>query len=381
MIHIFKEHYKKGSYTPWYDLLSIDEEHIFHTFSDTEDFENAWGIYEDENNIPIDSIDRRMENIEYHDNDIIILDSVHIPNQDSHTFHSDVIKSAKKISEKYKCKFVFFEDDNALHYEDTEFYTFFSNVFQVKESNKNCNYYRYRAKHQEYFKHIEPLLNIFLENIRFKKCNFIVGVDKIERLEIFKYFHNINLIKDSWVGYSGFASIIDDSMVNDGLLHFREQNVPTILDISFERSQEGNVNVEIPPIPTCITSYFSCICETQIIFGEGSGIHLSEKAFNPFISYNIPLILGSQDINKYLKNEGFWLAEDLFDLTPQKTHRDILEQYKRNLDVINEMSMEEIHSYYMKNIDNIKMNFNKIKYSNFKYKTDNYKLPQFTSVI
>lgn len=378
MVHIFKEHYKKGDYAPWYNLFDIEQEHQFHTFTDTEDFEHAWGIYEDENNIPESSLDTRMNSIKYNINDIIILDSVFLSNEDK---DYNVYTYAKKISKKYKCKFVFFEDDNAIGYVDTEYYTFFSNKFHIKNYYKNLNYYRYRGRHQTYFKHIEPLLSRFIDNIRLKKCNFIVGVDKLERLEIFKYFHNTNLVNDSWIGYSGFTSIISDDELSDNLLKFKKENVPTILDIPFERSQEGNVNVEIPPLPVSLTSYFSCVCETQILYGMDSEIHLSEKSFNPFISYNIPLILGSEDINKYLKKEGFWLADDLFDLTPQNTYRKILEQYKKNLDVISKMSYDDIHSYYMKNTQNIKRNFDKIKYSNFIYKSDNYELPKYTPFI
>ena len=72
-------------------------------------------------------------------------------------------------------------------------------------------------------------------------------------------------------------------------------------------------------------------------------------------------------------NIGFWLADDLFDLSPKQSRTDIINQYKSNLDTINNMTYDEIHEYYKKNINNIDRNFDLIKYAKFVYKQDNYK--------
>jgi hypothetical protein len=199
----------------------------------------------------------------------------------------------------------------------------------------------------------------------------IIGVDKKERLEIFKYVYNIGLDSESHLGYSAFTSQYDDSEISSALLRFKNEKLPVILDIPFERSLYGSVNVEIPPLPITMTSYFSCILETMVISGET--IHLSEKSWNPFISKNIPLILGSTYINQYLLSRGFWLAEDLFDLSPQYSVTDILHQYKSNLDIIQKMSYDEIHSYYIKNQPYIEANFSRIETVKFEFKSDNYK--------
>jgi hypothetical protein len=70
---------------------------------------------------------------------------------------------------------------------------------------------------------------------------------------------------------------------------------------------------------------------------------------------------------------GFWLADDLFDLSPKETRTDILNQYKSNLDIINKMSHKDIHEYYHKNMNHIDRNFDNMKYANFVFKPDNYK--------
>jgi hypothetical protein len=83
-----------------------------------------------------------------------------------------------------------------MEYMDTEHYTIFSNKFQTinidpSTYNLNCNYYRYRVPLQEYWPHLEYITQIYKHNVRQKKMNMIIGVDKVERLEVFKYVYNI----------------------------------------------------------------------------------------------------------------------------------------------------------------------------------------------
>ena len=369
MIHIIPQHIGKGSYTAWYDLLIFNEDHIFHQFNDTELIETKSIGEPPYSNLLIE----KLNSINPKVGDIVIFDSKYINNYDGQ-LEFDLIELSKKYN---NCKFVLFDDDNSTEYTDEERYTLFSNKFQKRKDNElnqydlNCNYYRYRSSHQEYFPHLKYITRIFQDNIRQKKLNMIIGVDKKERLEIFKYVYNIGLDSESHLGYSAFTSQYDDSEISSALLRFKNEKLPVILDIPFERSLYGSVNVEIPPLPITMTSYFSCILETMVISGET--IHLSEKSWNPFISKNIPLILGSTYINQYLLSRGFWLAEDLFDLSPQYSVTDILHQYKSNLDIIQKMSYDEIHSYYIKNQPYIEANFSRIETVKFEFKSDNYK--------
>lgn len=371
MIHVIPHHIAVGSYTRWYDMIQFDEPVIFHEFSNKEDIERKLlgePPYENE-------LIEHLNQIKPQLNDIVIFDYKYLYNYHNIEIH----KKLNELSRRYNnCKIVLFDDDNSAPYHDDERFTIFSNVFFVKtEDNKiielpeNCNYYRFRAPKQEYFPHLEYILKPFKLNIRQKKCNLIVGVDKLERLEIFKYFYNIGLDKESHVGYSGFTSTYDNSEISNSLLDFKNSHIPKILDTPFWMSEMGSVNVEIPALPITMTSYFSCILETQILLG--THIHLSEKSWNPFLSMNIPLILGSTYINSYLKELGFWLADDLFDLEPKHSRVDIINQYKSNLDIINNMSYDEIHEYYLKNENNIDRNFYIMKESKFYYNSKKYK--------
>lgn len=372
MIHIIPHHIAVGSYTRWYNMIDFDGDFIFHEFEDKEEIERKLigePPYEDR-------LISHLNKIKPTSKDVVVFDYQYLNGLDT----SRLSVRLNQLSRNYNnCKFLLFDDDNRHPYVDTERYTIFSNIFQVyredsqilNDNDLNCNYYRYRACFQDYFVNIEPIITKFQLNIRQKKTNLFVGVDKLERLEIFKYFYNIGLDKDSYTAYSGFTSTYDDSQINKHLQEFKKSHIPKILDTPFWMSEMGSVNVEIPPLPFTMNSYFSCILETQML--DGGLVHLSEKSWNPFISKNIPLILGSSYINKYLMDIGFWLADDLFDLSINHTTTDIINQYKSNLDIINKMTYDEIHEYYKKNINNIDRNFDLIKYAKFIYKQDNYK--------
>jgi len=373
MIHVIPQHISKGSYTAWYRLLNIKDKHIFHSFDDTDEIEKK--LIGDPPYV--DKLIEKLNKINPQSGDVVIFDSKYI---DSHRGKIVIENNLIDLSKKYNdCKFVLFDDDNSVEYTDTERYTFFSNKFLVRDTTelhyyeRNCNYYRYRSGLQEYFPHLKYIIKIFDLNIRQKKMNMIIGVDKKERLEVFKYVYNIGLDSDSWLGYSGFACGYEEGEISSKLLEFKKNKLPVILDTPMERSMNGAVNVEIPPLPITMTSYISCILETMVVAEDI--IHLSEKSWNPFISKNIPLILGNKYLTQYLKGLGFWLAEDLFDITPQDSVPAIINQYKRNLDIIHKMSYEDIHSYYVKNQAGIERNFSLIENTKFEFKLDNYQQP------
>lgn len=364
MIHVIAQHIGKGTYTPWYDILNFKESAIFHKFDDDEQIEKK--II---GNPPyLNKLIKKLDFINPQNNDIVIFDLSYIFDFDVKSFNETITHLSKTYN---NCKFILVQDDNALPYIDTEIYTIFSNRFLKDESRINCNYYRYRSPLQDYWNHFDFITNQFIKNFRQKKMNMIVGVDKKERLQTFKYVYNIGLNLDSWLSYSAFVCSYDDSEISDSLLNFRNENIPIILDSTQQMCIDGDINVEMPPLPIAMTSYISCILETAIITGDE--IHLSEKSWNPFISKNIPLILGSSYINEYLKSLGFWMADDLFDLTPQLTRDSILEQYKNNLDIINKMSIDDLHNYFIQNKENINSNFQLLKNQKFIFDRKNYK--------
>ena len=340
MIHVIPHHIGKGSWINWYDLInfkSADEVTYYH-ISNPDIYEHNQLKREEY----FSHLINHLKVINPKEGDSIFCDLQYFPFEN----HQIFFNSVNELSEKFKVKFFLVDTDNFLSYMDTENYTIFSNKFNINSSDVNFNYFRFRPSKQNYVKYIPELFTPFLENIRQKKFNFIVGVDKIERLLSLKHIYDSKILNDGYVAYSGFSRSYDVNSISESLNIFRNENIPIILDVPYDRSEIGAVNVEYPPLPITLNSYVSFICETSVIMDE---IHLSEKSWNPFISLNIPLLLGSSLINTYLKNLGFWMADDIFDLSPKLNFIDIVTQYKSNIDIINNMSYSDLYDYFRQN--------------------------------
>lgn len=373
MIHVISHHIAKGSWNSWYDILLFNEDESvkFYTEFDREKSERKLigePPYFDKLLHILESINSKDSTERIKEGDIVFVDIAYF---DFNLPDDEYYNHIKNLSIKYKCKFFIIDTDNQFSFTDNQFFTIFSNRFDIQHSDINFNYFRYRARTYNIIQTTPNVISPYLENLRLKKANLIVGVDKPFRLVTLKHFYNTGLNKDSHIGYSAFTKAYDDSVLSKNLIKFRDETLPIILDTPMSKSEMGAVNVEYPPLPITLTSYVSCILETQMCMGDE--IHLSEKAWNPFISFNIPLILGSLKLNEYLKSLGFWLAEDLFDISTQKSGDSLIKQYLNNLDILNAMSMDELHQYYVKNLKNIHDNYHLLMNQKWYFNKDSYK--------
>lgn len=364
MIHIIPHHINGGSWIKWYKLIHFnDSEQVSHYKVDDPSLYERFLIAQEDYPIHLET---HLKNINPNEGDFIFCDIQYFPYWNPQLFESTIYD----LATKYGIKFFIVDGDNFRSYTDTEHYTIFSNRFDVKYSDVNFNYFRYRVGGQTYFYNLPEIFIPFLETIRQRKANFIVGVDKVERLLALKHIIDNGIDKDFYVGYSGFTKPYDDTQLSESLISFRDKTLPIILDTTFEKSCNGAVNVEFPPFPYTLNSYVSAICETSVSIDE---IHLSEKAWNPFISMNIPLILGSKPINNYLRNLGFWMADDLFDLSEQTTYVNIVNQFKSNLDIIHNMSYNDLYDYFLHNKNKFIHNHTILGRQKFVFNRNNYK--------
>lgn len=362
MIHVIPHHINKGSWPAWYKLIYFTEDvNILQGYDDNNIERN---LNQEDNTLFLDDI---LNNLNVKNKDSVFVDKRYFTNQgDFNEFTNNI----NKHSEKYGCKFFIVDDDNQYDYSDNEKFTYFSNRFNILNSKHNFNYFRYRTPTHTWTNNLSELLNPFLYNIRQKKFNFIVGVDKVERLLSLKHIYDTNMNNDGYIGYSGFARSYTPDSISNSLKEFRDNMIPIILDTPFDRSEMGAVNVEYPPFPITLNSYVSAVCETSVMLDS---LHLSEKAWNPFISLNIPLILGSSEINTYLKGLGFWLGNDIFDLSVKTNYVDIVRQFQSNLDIINNMTYNDLYDYFRQHKNSIILNHELLKKQKFIFDRNNYK--------
>lgn len=368
MIYVIPHQIGKGSWIGWYEYINIIGDYEILHFDNKNDIERKLLGEPPYHDILISHLESIKDKLEI--GDLIFVDASYF---DSCALHDVFMNDVTELSKRYKCKFIIVDGDNMKEYMDTPYFTYFSNRFQTEYAEYNFNYFRYRSPKYTEIKNFDGFCAPFRDNYKPKKFNLITGVDKIPRLLTLKYVYDTNLKDAGYVGYSGFTKAYDDSQISESLIKFRNDTLPVILDTPYERSETGAVNCEFPPWPITMTSYVSCIMESNIT--TGGEIHLSEKSWNPFISYNIPLILGSYGINKYLQRLGFWLADDLFDVTePLVDNIDsVIRQYHKNLDILNSISLEDLHKYYCDNLQNMHNNYHLLMRQEFNFDKDNYK--------
>jgi hypothetical protein len=245
------------------------------------------------------------------------------------------------------------------------------NLNFVKPSNV-MNYYLANLYLQFRYNHfISDLFKMVCKMKRDKKYNFYNGIHKPHRLKCYEIIKNHDLINEGFFSYLDYSNFINDTnryneFVN--FLNFKNNNeyleylknfeIPYTCD-SYEISPNTFVPFTLPP-QIAFQSYISITTETGFI--EDSDVHLSEKSFKAFQSFNIPLIFGIPLVNQYLKELGFDMFDDLFDNEPKFTKDEMFEQFEKNIKVIKNMTLKELHDFYISNLDRIVHNFNNLNH-------------------
>ena len=287
------------------------------------------------------------------------------------------------ISKKYPhIKFIvssdetFFKFTKTEHKQDNVFYILnalsspYSFVDDVNAITNFSSYYIMNDYLQEdYCKFIKGLSLTSNRIVKDKKYNFYNGVHKPHRLKCYELIKNNDLLDEGYFSYADFAYLSKEKEYNQEFMEFfnmksekeYEDYLSTFQIPLFYDTEKSDPNIfvafAIPP-QTSFQSYISITTETHFYCeGTPNDMILSEKAFKPFYGMTIPLIIGQPIGLKYLKDLGFDLFEDFFDVKPTYTKKDTFEQLDKNLKKIKSLSKEEIHDFYFKNYHRVQNNF------------------------
>lgn len=288
-----------------------------------------------------------------------------------------------KISKKYSdIKFIVSCDETYFKYTRQEYkhenvfyiingisnpYSFVDNLDEI--SNLTSYYILNDYLQENYNNFIKSLFYSSHTLVRDKKYNFYNGVHKPHRLKCYELIKKHYLIDDGYFSYADFASLSKDSEYDNEFMEFLEIKskeeyekylsnfeIPLLYDT--EKSDPNVFVAFANPPQTSLQSYISITTETFFSDEQvGKDLIFSEKSFKPFFGFNIPLIIGQPTGLRYLKDLGFDLFEDLFDVKPVYNKNQIFEQLDKNLEKIKKMSKLEIHRFYMNNLDRISHNF------------------------
>ena len=292
-------------------------------------------------------------------------------------------KYADYLSEKYpNIKFIVLTDETFMQYTHKCFKN--KNVFYIINSLQNpyefiptvssmervANYYIINTYLQEnYNKFLNSLFHQTHNLVREKKYNFFNGIHKPHRLKCYEIIKKNNMLSDGYFSYVDFAYFKNDESQYQQFMDFLEiESTESYLDYlnGFEipylcDTIDVNPNVfvafAIPP-QYSLQSYVSITTETYFFENKNAkNVNFSEKSLKAFYGFNIPLILGQPTSIRYLKDLGFDMFEDLFDLTPKYTRKEIFEQFDNNVKIIKNMSKDDLHEYYVNNLNRIHHNY------------------------
>ena len=246
----------------------------------------------------------------------------------------------------------------------------YESVATISQMDRVANYYIMNTYLQtNYNKFLNSLFHQTRDLVRTKKYNFFNGIHKPHRLKCYEIIKNNDMLDDGYFSYVDFAYFKNDESQYQEFADFLEFDstesylkylngfeIPYLCDTT-----EVNPNVfvafAIPP-QYSLQSYVSITTETYFFEnGNAKNVNFSEKSLKAFYGFNIPLILGQPTSIRYLKDLGFDMFEDLFDLTPKYTRKEIFKQFDNNVKVINSMSKMELHEYYVNNLNRIHNNF------------------------
>lgn len=287
------------------------------------------------------------------------------------------------ISKKYPhIKFIVSSDETFFKFTKTEYKQ--DNVFYilnalsspysfVDDVNAITNFSSYYIMNdylqEDYCKFIKGLSLTSNRIVKDKKYNFYNGVHKPHRLKCYELIKKNDLLHEGYFSYADFAYLSKEKEYNQEFMEFfnmksekeYEDYLSTFQIPLFYDTEKSDPNIfvafAIPP-QTSFQSYISITTETHFYCeGTPNDMILSEKAFKPFYGMTIPLIIGQPIGLKYLKDLGFDLFEDFFDVKPTYTKKDTFEQLDKNLKKIKSSSKKEIHDFYFKNYHRVQNNF------------------------
>jgi len=229
------------------------------------------------------------------------------------------------------------------------------------------NYYSMNvAMQNEYNTNMYKLFDFIGKMKRHKKYNFYNGIHKPHRLLCYDLIKKHKMLDEGFFSYVDFADMSKETSnmpdfvkffgfpnVNEYLKYLNNFEIPYSCDM-YEITQNIFVPFTLPP-QYAAQSYISITTET--VYTEDTSVILSEKSFKAFNSFNIPLIVGMPMANKYLTDLGFDMFSDFFDIEPKFSRIEIFKQFENNIKLIRDMSIKELHNFYVFNIDRIIHNF------------------------
>lgn len=363
----------------WYDIV-YDQDYL-----------NYKNLYHDRNHGTESEVDTPYQffikhigsnfGIDSSDNDLLLIDLEYLYDPKSNTSLLDEIeKNINKLSDSVFKKVIVLSKDfypvepfssDKVEILSPNHYTDYSNYIE-----KKFNYYLINASFNKIHNTSFELFDNFKYISKNKKSTLLMGSFKPHRTILYNLLKKENMLDDMYFSYMSYN--IDNLNELSYQSHFLDNNnfdkdkvlklisqeeyrdlkkqLPICLDGNFN---EENFNL-LAPLPYLTNSYVHIVeCNK-----EGDNIlYTDEKVFRPFLTFSIPLFLGQKGLHQLLKNYGFDVFDDFFDIGRDSDGDDIerMKSSFENIRKIHEMSYGDLQFFYIQNHQRLLHNYNRLR--------------------
>lgn len=297
----------------------------------------------------------------------------------------DIVK--KQIDFYYKnggniCDFTEYDEDSYInHHPNTCIFRYGNEIIsndsvknkiieyikELRNSDKDAYLSTATIKPSEYEFH--PLVNIHLHWYRYDMREDLTWIQKgVPSWPIEKYDYKKELTFNKTIKSilsvrkkTHFRDYLFSKLESDnqGIFRYTEY----VSNAHIETDEDRKRASEFPTWNSLLEEYdksiFAFVVETEKDLEKYNNCQISEKTLNAFMCGNIPILLGTKNNVKLLKDIGFYVWNDEFGFTSDDTTN----QYKRVNDFINcynnikKLSFEESKNFWIKNQEKIQKNF------------------------
>ena len=310
------------------------------------------------------------------EDDVLLIDDSYLLLTHDTIFAKDIIKKLNKLS----CKCIVISKNNIITEElNSDNVFIFSPAVYNSYTGLLLNNYNpglIYSSHGKSYHVINKILNEFKDIPKYKKFNFIHNELTSNSCYIFFLMNKFGILKDTFytnpklhsdakitpnnhmynyqnVLISAFGEDVGNRIPSDDYYKF----INSLPNDSLQ--MEWNDRIETMS-PFNLSSYVSIIAPD--LCNNDNYQYISNNIFRPFLWKNIPLFIGSSHTYSIVKNYGFDLFEDIFDLPSENIRGlDRVNNLFENIQLINKKSHSELHDLYNSVNHRLDSNFNLLR--------------------
>lgn len=311
-------------------------------------------------------------------NSILLVDNEYIHNEFTKDTN-EIISNISKLNDSNFDKVLIISKDHFIH-ED-----YSMGKVEIISPNQQSdyegtlrskfNYYLVNAGFNKIYNTSFEVFNSFKFASKHKKSSLLMGSFKPSRTILYNSIKKHNMIDDMYLSYMSYNNGDVDSqykehflsngkydkeklldLINQEEYRSLKKDLPIFLDGNYE---EDNFNVS-PPLPYLMNSYVQIVDCNAL---NSKYLYTDEKVFRPFLTFNIPIFFGQRGLHSVLKNYGFDVFEDIFDIQ-RDGDADEIERFKcsfENVKKIHEMSYGDLQFLYIINHQRLIHNYKKLR--------------------